>query len=376
MRRIFWIVLLMLLSAIGVTLVLLPSLVRAATRNRTAWALTQSLANTREPIFLCDAILSDAGRNDADCDDARLCYFARVRANLAGQWTGSAPSAGGDDELSAFENGAAAWCRNDRTQALKLWSPYAAKFASHWTVEGFSALTSNNFTLAQQWFDAAWALKPSAKISVGLGQVAEARGDLTTALSDYDSALAQTPRATDTMLRAANAAFKMRDFARAQSYCERALALRQDDFLTWQVYGNALGGQKLWPQAEQAYRHAVALNPTYSTGNAGVAFTLAYQGKFDEARVYFANVVKYETSDKQKGGYLASFAWILSQSGDHRGAIEYLRQATGFDPKNPGFAGELMDEFVAAHDCDGLQKWLAERNAKGLPTGTPPTCTS
>lgn len=364
----------MIAVAVGATLVLLPSLARAAARNQVGVALTSSLANARPPDFLCDKILPDDARASSGCDDSALCYLVRVRTNLAGGWTQSVPLKGAEDILSAFENGTAAWCSNQKQQAVALWSPYAHTFADHWTTEGLNALSAKDLDTAQQWFEVALALEPSAKTYDGLGHLAEARGDLNLALREYDAALALDPTRADTYFSAGYAAIRLGEFARAQAYCEHALMLKQNEWWVWQVYGSALSEEKLWTQAEQAFRHVVALNPTYSAGNAGLGIALAQQGKFEEARPYMANVVKYEPSDKQKGGYLAAFAALLAASGDHSGAAEFYRQASDFDPQNNGFTGALIGQFVAAHDCTGLAGWLAARSAQGIPIAGVQVC--
>lgn len=373
-RNIVWRVGAGALLAAGVMLLLFPMLARAGARNAVALELTRILPESSAPQTVCAISQSGTIPLETGCDDVGTCYLRRVRANLVGLWDARAAPAPGQDLMSAYANGYAAWCAGAPQEALAFWAPHQALFAHKFAALGAWALGRGDLTAAKDWYGVGVALAPSAEMYAGLGAVYQARGEPERALSEYERALQQDSASSSLSLRAAILALQLRQFARAQVYCERALAHEKSDWLLWQVYGNALSSQGLWAQAEEAYRHVLELNPTYSHGNAGLGLALARQGKFAEARPYFTNIIEYEPSAKQKAGYLAAYAALLAQSEDHVGAVEFYRRAAEFDPVNAGFAGALVNEFVAARDCQGLRDWLAKRRAGGYAVDGAPTC--
>ncbi len=348
---------------------LFPNLTRAATRNRIALDLTRALPKPAAAQTLCAILRPQIRNGETSCADPRVCYLNGVRANLAGMWEESFAS--GADLLSVYQRGYAAWCNGAPAQARAEWAAHQTQIANRFVAQGLWALDRGALDSAEEWFVASDALQPSAQSHIGLARAWEARGNFGRALEQYDLAIALDSTRTDVFLRAADTSFAVKQFARAQAYCERALQITRNDWLVWQVYGNALSAQELWSRAEIAYRRVIELNPTYSHGNAGLGIALARQGKLDAARPYFMAVMQYETSDKQKAGYLAGYAAALAANGDPRGALEFYLRAADLDPENPGFRGAVVNEFIAARDCQGLRQWADQRRVQNVPVCAP-----
>jgi tetratricopeptide (TPR) repeat protein len=72
---------------------------------------------------------------------------------------------------------------------------------------------------------------------------------------------------------------------------------------------------------------AINLNPTLAAAHCGLADTLVYEGRYDEALARFEKAVDLSPNDPQKWAFLTYGALALIFKGDYEGAVRWTEQA-------------------------------------------------
>lgn len=122
----------------------------------------------------------------------------------------------------------------------------------------------------------------------------------------------------------AEAARASGEYAIAEQAWKILCAARPDDWRDWANYGDALAGLKRWPEAVNAFRHALQLNAGEAPLRRKLATALMRIGHYDEGAAEFRRWVDMSPDDTASR---IAFARLLADFGQDEEALEQLNTA-------------------------------------------------
>ena len=164
----------------------------------------------------------------------------------------------------------------------------------------------------------------------------------------------------------AAAATHLQAAARVPAYTETAnslLAVVENQADAY-VVGVRLARLDLWPYAELAFQRAIDQGDAPVEALAYIGLARDQQGKDGQALVSQAVATSPENALIR---YLE--ATHLRVTGDYRGSLESLIQATALEPDNPVYYAELGTAYQFMGDLESAERWL--KVANNLSNGDP-----
>jgi tetratricopeptide (TPR) repeat protein len=119
--------------------------------------------------------------------------------------------------------------------------------------------------------------------------------------------------------------------------------------------GFALVQLSEWRLAEEALTHAVALNPQYADAFAYLGLARDKQNK--DGLDYYQTAVKL-APQSPLAQYLLGLHW--RSAGDSTTALPYLLAAQKLDPQNPAIAAEIGGAYASTGDLTDGETWLTQ----------------
>ena len=174
----------------------------------------------------------------------------------------------------------------------------------------------------------------SARVELAAGKPADAEPFVTRVI-ELD------PRALDAYYLLAESHRRQSDIDRVRADYERAAAARPDAVVpTRTLLGLLEEGQKRPSEAERQYRAALARDPHAGVAANNLAWLLAEQERFDEARP-LAEVAARELPARAEPRH--TLGWILLKSGRPSDAIPLLEAAVRMAPDRPRYQEHLEE---------------------------------
>lgn len=133
--------------------------------------------------------------------------------------------------------------------------------------------------------------KSQANIQLTIGQMYESRDDLAHAQLAYEEALRKDPNSLGAVLALTRVYQRNGRADSAIALYRDALKTHRKDATLWNDYGLCLGEQKHWPEAIDALKRAVQLDPHRALYHNNLGMLLAGGGKIDEAWKEFREAV-------------------------------------------------------------------------------------
>jgi tetratricopeptide (TPR) repeat protein len=128
-----------------------------------------------------------------------------------------------------------------------------------------------------------------------------------------------------------------------------------DRAYTFGLVGYSLIQLKEWGLAEFALTTAVTLNPSYADAHAYLGLAQDMGGKDGQSAYETAVALAPESAMAQ---YLLGLHW--RRQGDSQAALPYLKAAEALDSKNPALAAELGGAYAALGDLTAAEAWLTQ----------------
>lgn len=207
----------------------------------------------------------------------------------------------------------------------------------------------------------------------GLGKIALAKRDYTTASQHLETALALSPSATELFYPLAQAYRGQGNLAKAQeALAKRGTGtVRTTDPLMAELRGLATGSRthlirggqlvqaQRYKEAVEEFRLAAAADPNDATIRLNLGSTFAQLGQRQEAREHLTEAVRLEPNNA-KAHY--NLAMVLVQLRDDLAAINHFRAAATNDPRNTSANFFLADALMRT----GKHEEAAEAYAKAI----------
>lgn len=114
----------------------------------------------------------------------------------------------------------------------------------------------------------------------------------------------------------------------ALAIARRGVELDERDALTHFVHGRALLVRKDYQGAMAEAESAVELNPLMALAHCGLADSLAYEGRFDEALLHFQKAIDLSPHDPQRWAFQSYRALAHLVAGQFEQALEWSQKAT------------------------------------------------
>lgn len=370
----------LVLVAIGVLAFLMPSLLRAAQRNDFALNVKPLVLGMQwsDSLQVCASLVPPPVLAAPACANATGCYLGNLVTLRRGEWTKLQTVLGdSSDVLTVLMQGWGAWCGGDQARALEIWRSEQA-IGQKFLRDGEWSLESDQPARALREGVIAFQIAPSGRSQFLVGRAHAALGDKTLALTEYRTAL-NMPDPTAAMYgETGELEWEFKDYTSARTHLAQATTLDKLSWLYWHRYGNVLYELQDWAGSEDAFMHAVRINPTNGDSYAGLAFAELQQGKIDPAQDAVRHMLSDVTSDRQKAGYLGTFAQIAASKGNLAVAADFYAQAVQWHPENSGFWGALFRTYVEMGDCPDLQtaysKYQQVQAAQQKTPSPPPAC--
>jgi Tfp pilus assembly protein PilF len=178
----------------------------------------------------------------------------------------------------------------------------------------------------------------AAEVCLTTAQQLEAAGKEIEAIQQYERARHFQPALALPTHRLAILYDRTGDARRAEQAFATALRMSPKDADLHNDWGFFLASQQRWPEAEAAYRRALALQPNNQRATTNLALALAEQGRYADAFALFAQVSGPAAAHSNLGV-------LLARQGREAQARDAFRQALAADPHH-GHARQ----FLAALD--------------------------
>ncbi len=194
------------------------------------------------------------------------------------------------------------------------------------------------------------ALRSNAEVQIGLALETMGRKD--EAVAHLEAAIKEDPEDLDALSALGGVYRSRKDFAKAATYYERALALvKAPERHHWNLFysrGIAYERTKRWPQAEADLRKALELIPESMGSNR--ALVLNYLGyswvdqgiNLDEAFAMLRRAVELKPRD---GYIIDSLGWAYYRLGRFEEAVRELERAIDLRPSDPVINDHLGDAY-------------------------------
>jgi tetratricopeptide (TPR) repeat protein len=164
---------------------------------------------------------------------------------------------------------------------------------------------------------------------LGLAQVAQVKGDATTATLYLSRARRLVPNSPDTFYRFALVALTAGLYEEANTTLQAAVKLKPDDPAYFLALGTTWLKKPDLTEAEQAFRRALQLQPENARGQMYLGYTLLEQKKYHEEREWLEKSLKKDTSIPETYYYLGLISKEVNE--DER-AIEFFKRAIQLVP--------------------------------------------
>ncbi|MGI9289552.1 MAG: winged helix-turn-helix domain-containing tetratricopeptide repeat protein [Pseudomonadales bacterium] len=110
--------------------------------------------------------------------------------------------------------------------------------------------------------------------------------------------------------------------------CNRALSLDRQNAVFYALRGRVKLARREYESAIRDNEKAISINPTLAAAHCGLADSLAYEGRYDEAISRFEKAVALSPNDPQLWAFLTYGALALIFKRDFEGALRWLDQAS------------------------------------------------
>jgi predicted TPR repeat methyltransferase len=142
---------------------------------------------------------------------------------------------------------------------------------------------------------------------------------------------------------------RCRQLEEAESFIEKAMALKPDLAEAWQVRGEILGHQQKFTEAVAAFTHAAELAPRYARPHHGAGVVLALQGDFAAAAAAMERALKLDPNYPEANCGAGAILLRVGQASD---AIPFYEKALAIDP---GYLEARADLALAYEKADRLK---------------------
>ncbi len=137
--------------------------------------------------------------------------------------------------------------------------------------------------------------------------------------------------------------------AAAESQWLQAVRLDPNNQQAWELLGDFYKAAKLWPQAIEAYRHALKLNPTVADLNARLAQCAAEMQDFKGAQTYAEAELRQHPNNIASLKILADIAKKYNRSEEQ---LKRLQRLADLQPKDAESLGALAQELTVRYEYD------------------------
>lgn len=114
---------------------------------------------------------------------------------------------------------------------------------------------------------------------------------------------------------------------RALAAAQQALALDDRNAVFYALKGRVQLARQEYASARRENEIAIGLNPTLASAHCGLADTLAYEGRYDEALECFRKAIALSPRDPQRWAFLTYGALALIFKGEFQTALQWADQA-------------------------------------------------
>jgi Flp pilus assembly protein TadD len=188
-----------------------------------------------------------------------------------------------------------------------------------------------------------------ADLKVAVGQTLEKRGQVAEAMAAYAEAVKADPSRGDAWLRQAVLSDQQGKFAESAELYTKALALRPGDPDLYCDMGYSLYLQQRWAEAEMNLRQALALRPDHRRAHNNLGLVLAHTDRAEEA------VAEFRRAGCSEADAHANLAFALALDGRWPEARAHYADALASDPSSAALKKEVerLDALVARADRAG-----------------------
>jgi Flp pilus assembly protein TadD len=185
-----------------------------------------------------------------------------------------------------------------------------------------------------------------ADLKVALGQTLEKRGQVAEAMAAYADAVKADPGRGDAWLRQAVVTDQQGQFAESAELYKKALALRPGDPDLYCDMGYSLYLQQRWAEAEMNLRQALALRHDHRRAHNNLGLVLGRTDRAEEA------VAEFRKAGCSEADAHANLAFALALDGRWPEARAQYADALARDPSSAGLKKEVerLDALVARED--------------------------
>lgn len=114
---------------------------------------------------------------------------------------------------------------------------------------------------------------------------------------------------------------------KALTACDKALSLDGQNAVFYSLQARVLLAMQEYDRAIAANQTAIDLNPTLAAAQCGLGDSLAYEGRYDDALVYFNKAIDLSPNDPQLWAFLSYGALVHIFKKDFETAIEWTTRA-------------------------------------------------
>lgn len=232
---------------------------------------------------------------------------------------------------------------------------------------------------AHQWksaldASAAWAkvMPDNRDIQLTYARQLADNGRLDEGLKLAQAQMKGTPEDRDVLVAIADMQSRNKHWKQASEALDKAETLAQkkeDKLFIYYFRGSIAEREKMYDQAEEEFRKALAIDPENAATENDYGYMLAERGvKLDQAREMLQKAVRF---DPQNGAYLDSLAWVYYKQGNYALAEDTARKAVLRQPADPSILAH-MGEIYAHNGKLSLAVAQWERSVSQYATSLPP----
>jgi tetratricopeptide (TPR) repeat protein len=162
-------------------------------------------------------------------------------------------------------------------------------------IGAYQAYQNGDYATAWQRYRMAYTQDPKNRDALlGLAVIAQRQKQDDTALHYYRQVLQLNPR--DPVARAALLTFGGNDPASKESSLKQLISQQPDSAVLYFALGNQYAGQLRWPDAQQAYFNALAIEPANALFAFSLATSLDHLGQHKAALNYYRQALQFDTT--------------------------------------------------------------------------------